>query len=305
MQSMGKNSHALGLMSRLGRTVVATTAAALILVSTARAESDQFTFSAWEGPPLRVFYTQPKVRQADQPVVFVMHGVRRNADEYRDQWRALAVEHGFLLIVPEFSEADFPGSRGYNLGYREDQDGKMRPRALWSYSAIEPLFDDVRQRFGVQTDRYALYGHSAGSQFVHRFLFYVPEARVSQLVPANAGWYLMPQEGVAMPYGLEGSGLTSDMLAAAWRKPVTVLLGDLDTDPNHRNLRRAPEAMAQGAHRFARGQRFFELNRQAAAQQNVPFNWRLVTVPGVGHENRRMAPAAVPYLLTSSVVPGP
>ncbi len=268
-----------------------------LLLAPAFADRGQFTFDAWEGPDLRVFYSRPDPLAADTPVVFVMHGVRRNADEYRDQWHDLAMAHGFLLVVPEFTAEDFPGSRGYNLGHREDEAGEPRPRRLWSYAAIEPIFDEVRQREGLSTARYALYGHSAGSQFVHRFIYYVPEARVSQIVTANAGWYLMPEDDVAYPYGLAGAGVSTDMLTAAWAKPVTVLLGELDTDPEHRHLRRAPEAMAQGPHRFARGQRYFELNRASAVRFGVPFNWRLATVPGVGHENRRMAPAAIPYLL--------
>lgn len=268
-----------------------------LISSPSVADKGQFTFDQWQGPGLRVFYSRPDALAADTPVVFVMHGVRRNADEYRDQWHDLAMERGFLLLVPEFSAEDFPGAQGYNLGYREDEAGRPRPRPLWSYAAIEPIFDDVRRREGLRTTRYALYGHSAGSQFVHRFIYYVPEARVTQIVPANAGWYLMPEEDTAYPYGLDGAGVSEAMLVAAWSKPVTVLLGELDTDPGHRHLRRAPEAMAQGPHRFARGQRYFDMNRKAAERLGVPFRWRLATVPGVGHDNRRMAPAAVPYLL--------
>jgi len=32
-------------------------------------------------------------------------------------------------------------------------------------------------------------------------------------------------------------------------------------------------------------------------QLGVPFNWKLVTVPEADHDNRLMAPAAIPYLL--------
>jgi poly(3-hydroxybutyrate) depolymerase len=284
-------------MSRLAVSAILALLLGCLGAPTAGADKGQFTFEGWQGPSLKVFYTRPDNLAGNTPVVFVMHGVRRNADEYRDQWHDLAMAHDFLLVVPEFSAEDFPGSRGYNLGYREDEAGNPRPRQLWSYAAIESIFDDVRRRERLSTERYALYGHSAGSQFVHRFIYYVPEARVSQIVPANAGWYLMPEENAAYPYGLEGAGVTTEMLRAAWTKPVTVLLGALDTDPEHRYLRRAPEAMAQGAHRFARGQRYFEMNRQAAERLGVPFNWQLATVPGVGHENRRMAPAAIPYLL--------
>lgn len=269
----------------------------LILAGPACAEKAQFKFNSWAGPEIRIFVTRPAGLGPDSPIVFVMHGVQRNADEYRDQWHELAIKHQFLLVVPEFSNAAFKGSRGYNLGNVFDADGKEVAEANWSYSAIEPLFDEVRQRFSVTSGHYALYGHSAGSQFVHRFMFHVPNARVSQVVSANAGWYMMPDYGQDFPYGLKGSVITRDKLKLALQLPVTILLGDKDTDPNHKSLRQKPEAMAQGEHRFARGNSFFSAAEAAAKQLDVPFNWQLITVDGADHDNRLMAPAAIPYLL--------
>lgn len=282
------------------RAVVAATLAAILLFWSypTMAAKIRFTFDAWEGSPMRVYATRPAGLAADRPIVFVMHGVNRNADDYRDQWHQLAIKHDFMLVVPEFSKKIFPGSRGYNLGYLEDKNGRARPRALWSYSVIESLFDDVKRRYGMTTSRYSLYGHSAGSQFVHRFIFHVPGARVSQVVPANAGWYMMPDYQAGTPYGLGGSVVTPEMLEAAMAMPVTILLGDQDIDPDHSNLRRTPEAMAQGAFRLARGQKYFETSRAWAEQAAVPFNWQMVLVPGADHDNVLMAPAAVPYLLS-------
>lgn len=264
----------------------------LIWAGPADAEKSQFNFSSWGGPEIRVFITHPSGLAPDRPVVFVMHGMSRNADDYRDQWHDLAIKHDFLLVVPEFSQARFPGSRVYNLGNVFDADGRVVKEANWSYSAIELIFDEIRSRFAVTTERYSLYGHSAGAQFVHRYIFHVPEARVSQIVPANAGWYMMPDYERDYPYGLQGSVITPEELKKALQLPVTILLGDQDTDPRHESLRRRPEAMAQGEHRFARGHTFFEAARDSAAQFNVPFNWQLATVPGAGHDNQLMAPAA-------------
>jgi endonuclease/exonuclease/phosphatase family metal-dependent hydrolase len=261
-------------------------------VDAAQAAQIRFRFENWDGPELTVFVTRPVGLAADRPVVFVMHGAGRNAEEYRNQWHALAIEHDFLLVVPEFSDADFPGPESYSLGNVFDEDGAAQPQKQWSYAAIEPLFDEVKRRFEMTSETYAIYGHSAGAQFVHRFIYHVPQARISHAVIANAGWYMMPHMATGYPYGFKGSVVSARQLELALQLPVTVLLGEDDTDPDHASLRRTPEALAQGAHRFARGEKYFELSRQAAETLGVPFNWKLVTVPGADHDNTLMAPMA-------------
>jgi hypothetical protein len=183
------------------------------------------------------------------------------------------------------------------MGHLRGEDGAPRPRRQWSFSAIEPMFDDARERFGMRTARYGLYGHSAGAQFVHRYAWFVPRARLASVVAANAGWYMMPDFNVAFPYGLGGSNISPESLARTLNLPLTVLLGESDNDPEHPSLRRTPEALAQGPHRLARGQRFFDTARDYAEQRHTGFGWRRVTVTGAGHQNELMAPAAVPYLL--------
>lgn len=248
----------------------------------------------------RVHLTRPAGLTADRPVVFVMHGARRDAIEQRDDWHELAKEHDFLLVVPEFSDRLYPGSRSYTLGNVFDANGKPNPKAAWSYSAIEPIFDEVRRRFRMTARGYALYGHAAGAQFVHRFLFHVPNARVTRVVAANAGWYTMPVFNTDWPYGLRNSVVSSAELAAALQLPVTILLGEQDIDPEHKGLNRSPEALLQGPHRLARGQAFFDSAADAASRLGVPFGWQLLTVPDADHDNRLMAPAALPLLLESS-----
>lgn len=257
----------------------------------------RFVFTAWEGPDLPVFYQLPDRVTSTTPVVFVMHGVKRDADRYRDEWAGLARQYGFIAVVPQFSQADFPGSHGYNTGYFSEQDGTPRPRSRWSFAAIEPLFDDVRQRFGTRTPRYSIYGHSAGGQFVHRFVLFMPEARIDQAISANAGWYTMPDLQIDFPYGLADAPVDKSALTAALGKRVTVLLGTADTDRQDPNLRKTPETDAQGLHRFARGQAFFARAQQAARVHGVALAWSMRTVPGVGHRNGQMAQAAAPLLV--------
>lgn len=244
------------------------------------------------GKPLPVWYYRPARVGTEAPVVFVMHGVNRNASAYREQWQLYAEEHGFILVVPEFSAALFPKSHGYNLGNVFTEDGQPIPEAQWSYSFIEGVFDAIRVANGLSATDYMLYGHSAGSQFVHRYLFFKPTARVRLAIAANAGWYTMPDFQTAFPYGLKDSGLKQEALATALGKRLVILLGAQDTDPQAKDLRNTPETIAQGAHRFARGQAFFAQATQTAAALGVPCHWEVRTVPDVGHSNERMAPVA-------------
>jgi poly(3-hydroxybutyrate) depolymerase/endonuclease/exonuclease/phosphatase family metal-dependent hydrolase len=269
----------------------------------AQAAKIQFRFENPAGPAIDVYVTRPVGLAADRPVVFVMHGMERNAGDFRDQWHELANEHGFLLVAPEFSDADFAGPEGYDFGNVFDAAGNAQPRDNWSFAAIEPLFDEIRRRYGMTTERYAIYGHSAGAQFVHRFICHVPEARISQAVIANAGWYMMPDQDTAYPYGFRDSVIGARQLEVALQLPVTILLGEADTDPDDPDLRRTPEALEQGEHRLARGQRYFDAAQAAAELLGVPLNWKLQTVPDAGHDDTLMAPAAAELLAPLDDVP--
>jgi dienelactone hydrolase len=276
-----------------------------LLAGQAIAETrSQFQFEGWDGPPLQVFVTVSPEGAANDPVVFVMHGQQRNAEEYRDQWHELAMQHGFTLVVPEFSREAFPGSAAYNLGNVRDGDGRRVTSERWSYHVIEPLFDALNARFGLGAESYSIYGHSAGGQFVHRFLMHVPDARVSKAVAANAGWYTLPDFSINWPYGLNGSGVSPVGLVQALGSELTILLGDQDTDRTAESLRQTAEAAAQGPHRLARGYYFFAAGRRAAAHRQVPIRWKLAEVKGVAHDNARMAPAAVQFLLPQPAQPG-
>ncbi|MDB6127817.1 MAG: hypothetical protein JWM35_1713 [Verrucomicrobia bacterium] len=256
---------------------------------------ERFVFEQ-AGRHVPVWYFQPKSAGANAPVVFVMHGVKRNAEDYLRDWAPYAEKRNFLLVVPEFSTAEFPGDEGYNYGNTVRADGSAVPRAEWSFSMIEPIFDAVRSRTGNLSERYFIFGHSAGAQFVQRFVFFVPTSRVAHAVAANAGWYMLPDPSLAFPYGLAGTPVSSADVRRALGESVTILLGTADIDPKHKMLRHTLEAEAQGPHRFARGQYYFAHARAAAAELKTPFGWSLATAPGVAHSDQGMTPFAVDCL---------
>lgn len=257
-----------------------------------------FTFKDWAGTDVPVWaYVPENVDVKRAPILLMMHGAKRNSERYLREWAPFAQEKGVVVIAPQFSTKAFPKSAGYNLGNVFKTGGDdLRDESLWTFSAIEPLFDYVVQTLSSEQTHYTLYGHSAGSQFIHRFLYYKPDARVKRYLAANAGWYTLPNNDALYPYGLKSAHVPEPSRRHALSADVVVLLGDRDTNTEHKSLRRAPEAMEQGPHRFARGIYFYENGKKEAQKLNIPFGWTLQTVPGVAHSNGGMARKAIEFV---------
>ncbi len=292
------------MLSILAIALVAWTGAAAGEVPLISAGKDSFVFrneALNAGRPLTVLTYLPENYNAGSPILFVIHGDSRTAESYREAWIEIAERNNALLLAPHFSEAGFPKSDAFNLGNMFELDSldqplAARPENEWSYSLIDPLFDFVVAKMKNHSKGYFIYGHSAGSQFLHRLIFFKPGAKILKAVCANAGWYTMPDFDEMFPYGLKGAGCDTAALRAAFAKQVTVLLGDADTDPNHEKLRRTPQAMKQGAFRFERGRKFYEACRRAAELRRIPFAWKMQVAPGVAHRNRDVAPHAAKIL---------
>ena len=261
--------------------------------------SGSFEFTGYEpleSRPVTVWYDAPEGDLTSVDVLIVMHGQGRNGEDYLDDWTPHARRNGALLIVPEFSEEFYPGSDSYNVGNLVTDSGDEVPESRWTFSIIEPLFDYVQTDTGNRSDGYFLFGHSAGAQFVHRFMLFKPENRVKRAVSANAGWYTATESDVEFPYGLRGSPSTDAGLRRALAAPLTILLGEDDVDTDADNLRSTPESDRQGENRLARGHFFFEAGRDAAGALGASFAWRLETVPGAEHSDAEMAPTAARLL---------
>lgn len=231
------------------------------------------------------------------PLLVVLHGFMREPARYLEPWIPLAAAHGFAVIAPEFHRGDFPGSLAYNQGGLFSPAGDLQPQERWLFGHVERLFDAAREWVGTRTRRYCLYGHSAGAQVVHRMVLAAPDARVSMAVAANAGWYTLPTFDLDFPYGLGRLPVTEAGLRRSLGTPLVVLLGEADSDPDDPLLRRSPEALAQGAHRLARGVEFHRQAQDAATRRGVPLAWTRQQVPGVGHDHEAMAAVASKILL--------
>ncbi|WP_454692120.1 alpha/beta hydrolase [Achromobacter aloeverae] len=239
--------------------------------------------------PFTLHTYRPYGYTPDRPVVIVQHGVLRNGDEYRDFWIPAADKHKLLIVAPTFSNEIWPGVESYNNGRVFTPGGNVRPVDGWTYVLPQRVFADLREAEITTTDKAYLFGHSAGGQFVHRLMSSQSHEPYQAVTAGNPGWYTLPTFDHPYPEGLDGVGLTEDHLARLLAYPLTVLAGDQDIATSDPNLPSEPAAMRQGPHRYARAHHYFEAGRREAERRGLPFNWRLVSVPGIGHDGKAMS----------------
>lgn len=228
---------------------------------------------------------------------FVMHGTGRDAERYLKTAVPVAERHRVLLMVLEFSRADYPTGDAYTLGVvtrgpvdaHAAEEGRWRNPLQTPYMEIERTFSAVKEVVQSRQPGYFIFGHSAGAQFVHRLLSFVRCPRVLKAVAANAGWYTLPtvdKKWPPFPYSLRGAAREFQDPRQVLAAPLTVLLGTRDTRSKEEdsNLRASEGAMAQGTHRLQRGMTYYEVGQQVALSGKWPFAWKLHRVPGAGHE---------------------
>jgi len=249
--------------------------------------------SLWYRNPARAdvcchLVVPPSVSAASRMVV-VLHGTERNPVSYRASWTDWARRHDRIVICPLFDRDGWRGSAGYLLGGVLDTDRRPQPERAWAYTALTEIAARVRAAFGLVEHRFDLWGHSAGAQFVHRYLLFAPDAPVRSAIAANAGWYTLPALNTRFPYGLDHPdlGLTRDRALAWTARPLLLMRGDRDVERDAA-LRVTTRADRQGRNRFERAATM----HRAGHLLDPGCRWRLVDVRGTAHQFDQMAGAA-------------
>ncbi len=247
-----------------------------------------FRFRAPGVAPVLAYVYVPTGLSASTRVVVIMHGTMRNAHEYIEGWIAWAEHTDHVLLAPRFDRAGWPGSRSYHLG-NVLRDGARNHESSWAFTAVEALHDGVRSELCLDDRSFALWGHSAGGQFVHRFLLFRPHTRIRAAIAAGCGWFTVPDLGTRFPYGLRHPvlGFGEGEALRYVRTPLTIMRGTLDT-VRDAHLRTSRAAEAQGPNRYERAGHA----HRAARRLDPGSSWRLTDVPGVGHDWTAMAPVA-------------
>lgn len=247
---------------------------------------------------LRVHAICPNEGLSDAPIVIAMHGLDRKAADFRDLLVAPALRNQQIVLVPEFDPEQFPGVYAYNFGgvRLAPPDNRVLPRVQWTFSLLDRMFAHVHAGIGSRRKGFGLFGNSAGSQFVLRYLALMEATFVERAVASNSGVYMLPDLARDYPVGMGGLDLDRRHLRRYFERPLDILLGDADIDVAAHDLPRDEVAMAQGAHRLARGQWHFSHCARLADELGTRFEWRLHIVPGAGHVSQQIFDTALDSL---------
>jgi hypothetical protein len=242
-----------------------------------------------DGRKVLIYSYCPPSLEVKSKIIFVMHGAERQAILYMEPWLSLADKYNFLLVCPLFSLEEFSESM-YQQGNVLSDLGEINKNNDMTFSTIEDIFDYIKDSYEKPWIKdYNIYGHSAGAQFVHRMVLFMPKARFSIAISANAGWYTLPVFDTEFPYGLKNSGITEEQLEISFKNRLIILVGSEDTNPDDPFLRRNNESDEQGWNRAERGEYFYRVSQiQASLSKKNIFNWSFNIVGGVGHNNEQM-----------------
>lgn len=239
-----------------------------------------------KGEPLTLFTYKPATYNGG-PILVVFHGVKRNAEEYRNFAITMGDRFKAIIVAPMFDSLRFSSSRYQRGGIMKSD--KIQSKEDWTYSMIPGLVAHVRQLEKNDSLPYYLIGHSAGGQFLVRLAAFLPE-EAKRIVAANPGSDLFPTREQnfgygfgKLPYALSNDEVLKSYLAA----PLTLYLGTDDIRPEH-NFDESSAGMVQGKSRLERGRNCFAFAKALAEKRGWAFNWRKVETPDIDHDAARM-----------------
>jgi poly(3-hydroxybutyrate) depolymerase len=222
----------------------------------------------------------------DGPMIVVLHGMNRNATDYRDRAVTLGNKFKALIIAPEFDGKQF-STEAYQRG-GVTQNGKVVSSGQWSFRFFTEIIEDVRKRAARKDMPCYLIGHSAGGQILSRMAAFQPDG-ITRIVASNPGSLLFPNRDLPFPYGFGGlpSSLGNDTAIRNYlASPLTLYLGTADI--GNQNLDQSQTAMLQGKTRIERGRACYEAASKLAKSKGWQFNWQLVEAEGIGHSSTQM-----------------
>ena len=208
-------------------------------------------------------------------LVILVHGIARNADLLIQTFQKISMDKDVILVAPVF---DRERCTDYQ---RLGRSGKG-PRADLILKAI---INDAKRLTGWRGQKAAFFGHSAGAQFVHRYMFAHPQ-NVTCAALSAAGWYTFPTDK-AYPRGIRPTHRLPDLHfepSRFLRVPTAVFIGKDDIIRDETlNVRPALDRQ-QGINRLERARKWTASMQRAAKKINITTPLELFELENVGHD---------------------
>jgi hypothetical protein len=253
------------------------------------------TYSYWTNPDIQIYYSVPPTITEKTKIMFIIHGASRKAEQSLNDWLPLVEGRDVVLIAPEFSK-EFYNEYAYLM--KTTKTGrKLKDASRDLESSLGNIFNFFVSKLKISTKKFRLYGHSGGSEFVHRYLLLSDETRVDKVAMANAGFYTFANPAIKYPFGIKNMDVSDERLQWFLSLKGGVFLGGEDNNPKHSSLPVMRKAKKQGDHRLERGTNFFNHLVGLGVKKNMPFRWRYQVVPGVSNDSAGMSLAAADFLL--------
>lgn len=264
-----------------------------------------FTFTDYApfaGRPVDVhYYIPPGGDPVTMPVVFVLEGADRGYDYLLESWKKSAEARKFVLVLPHFDLSLYPLTDYQETGVLTPDRKNVKDPSLQTSALIDEIFKYLRKHTDIKSEKYTIYGHSAGGQFIQRFMLFYDSPYVEKAIIGSPGWYTFPDKEQVFPYGTRDiMYIDNETIKKYLSKNIVLQLGMGDTI-RESYLRKTPEAELQGANRLERGRNFYNYIQKIAAENNWPCHWQKQEVPDVGHQSALMGEKALPLLLSDSI----
>lgn len=192
------------------------------------------------------------------------------------------------MVKPEFSETHYPGNNAYHLGRMYFYEENVWASSLlssnqWTFSVPEQIYADVCNKNNLSRQGYSAIGHSAGAQFLHRYLMFWPENEVKKSVISAAGGYNLPDTATAFPYRLKYSPISLTQFARILTSSMHLQVGLEFNNPNSSSLRRDCITDLHGISRLALALYYWGFIQNVCTARGLVNPWTYSEICGINH----------------------
>jgi pimeloyl-ACP methyl ester carboxylesterase len=223
-------------------------------------------------------------------LMVTVHGTLRDIQTYRDAFIPFAEQHRTIVLAPLFpSGVTAPGDlSSYKM---------MVPSEVRYDLVLLSMIDEMKARYRIGGDRFALFGFSGGAHFAHRFYYLHPERVAAVSIAAPGTVTLLDFEhdfwiGVRDFEAVMGRPID---LAAMRSTQVQMVIGADDTEtweiaipPSSPNWRPGVDLAGTDRQQRMRALKSSFENHGIAVRHDI--------VPGVGHTSYGIFPAVQAFL---------